>query len=361
MNGTPNKLLIDISVGAILKVVGVLLVLGFIFIVRDILMVVFVAVILAALIEPIVNRLEQRKIPRALAIAVIYVVLILFILLVARLVIPPMAEQVALLTQSFPGLWEKAMQNFNNFREFSIERGVLDNIEKGLQTVQQSLQTAAGGVLSFLQAVFRNLINFTLVLVLTFYLVLERGAMSKLAIALSPAQYHAYLTGLFQRIQRRTGDWARGQLILGVIVALLTFFGLLVIMPKYALTLALVAGLTELIPYLGPLLGAVPAVFLAFTLPPFSLTRGLAVLALYIVIQQVENNILVPKVMQKTVGLNPVVLIVVMLVGARLAGIVGIILAIPVATAAQVVIVDFLEKANIPSRSEVNETPKSGE
>ena len=157
------------------------------------------------------------------------------------------------------------------------------------------------------------------------------------------------LLELFAVIQKKTGDWARGQLILGLIIAVLSFIGLIFLLPKYALVLALVAGITELVPYIGPILGAIPAVFLGFTVQPFSFGRGLAVLILYIVIQQVENNLLVPQVMKKSVGLNPVVIIIVMLIGARLAGIVGLILAIPVATAIGVIIKDFVKNSALPA------------
>ena len=355
-----KKLQIDISILTVLKVVGVLTALAFLWFIRDIIMVIIVSVIFAALIEPLVNKMEEHRIPRAGGITLVYLAVIFLMVLVVRLVVPPMAEQVALLAQNFPNLWGRLLENFNNFREYTFEQGLLENIQQSLSSLQRNLQQAAGGVYSFIVAIFRNIINFVLVLVIAFYLVLQRGAMSKMAHAVSPKHYHAYLTDLFSRIQNRIGDWARGQLFLGLLVGILTLVGLLFVpeMRSFALMLALVAGLTELIPYLGPILGAIPAVFLAFTIQPFSVGRGIAVLILFVVIQQIENNILVPKVMQKTVGLNPVILIVVMLVGARLAGVVGIILAIPVATAVHIVMVDFINRTNLKQvRDGVNVPP----
>jgi len=146
------------------------------------------------------------------------------------------------------------------------------------------------------------------------------------------------------RIQQKIGAWARGQFILGLIIGVMCFIGLIFLLPEYALVLAIVAGLTELIPYLGPTLGAIPAVFLGFTVSP---GHGLAVLILYIIIQQLENNVVVPQVMRRQLGLNPIMIIIAMLVGARLAGIVGLILAVPVATAISVVGKDFLVKSGI--------------
>jgi predicted PurR-regulated permease PerM len=114
------------------------------------------------------------------------------------------------------------------------------------------------------------------------------------------------------------------------IVGCLTYIGLYFLGIKYALTLALVAALLEIIPYIGPILAAIPAVILGFAQSPF---LALLVILLFVVIQQLENYIIVPQVMKKTVGLNPIVIIIVMLIGAKLAGVIGIILAVPVAAA----------------------------
>ena len=127
------------------------------------------------------------------------------------------------------------------------------------------------------------------------------------------------------------------------ILGTLIYIGLTILGVKYALVLALIAGLTEAIPFVGPFIGAVPAVFLAFLESPF---KALLVLILYIVVQQLENNIIVPKVMQKTVGLNPIVVMVAILLGAKLAGVLGALLAIPIATAAMVVAKGWFGIAN---------------
>jgi len=338
---------ITISTGSVLKILGIILTLAFVYLVKDIILTVFIAIIFATLIEPIVNRLETKKIPRGLGVIIIYILLLLLLVLIVRMLIPPIIEQVGLLTSNFPSLWERLVENFASFRDYSQGQGFLDNIQQGLQGLQSGLTKAAGGVYSFIIAVFANIINFGLILVIAFYLVVQRDAFAKTLRAVSPANYHDYLTGLAGRIQDKIGSWARGQLILGLAIAVFSFFGLLFLLPKYALVLALVAGITELVPYLGPTIGAIPAVFLGFTAGEPSITRGLFVLAFYIVVQQVENNFLVPKVMKKQLGLNPVVTIIAMLIGARLAGIIGIILAIPVTTALSVVVKDFIQTSNI--------------
>jgi predicted PurR-regulated permease PerM len=155
---------------------------------------------------------------------------------------------------------------------------------------------------------------------------------------------------LVNRMQGKIGLWIRGQLILSLIIFSLTFLGLSILGVNYALVLALIAGLTEFVPYLGPTIAAIPAIFLAFTQSPM---LALFVLALYYIIQMVENHIIVPKLMQKVVGLNPVISIMVLLVGFKLAGILGAILAIPVVTIASVFLKDLFEKKDRMSEDAV--------
>jgi len=335
---------ISVSTGTILKIVGIFLVLAFAYLIRDIIITIFVALIFATLIEPTINKLEAKKIPRGVGVIIIYIALILLLVFVVRMLIPPIVEQVGLLATNFPDFWNKTMENFESVKQYSEEQGLLDNIKKGLDGLQSSLSKAATGAYGFIVSIFRNIVNFLVILVVTFYLVVQKGALSKTLKALAPNKYHFYLENLSSRIQQKIGGWARGQLLLGLIIGIFSFVGLIFILPRYALVLAIVAGITELIPYLGPVIGAIPAVFLGFTV---SFGHGLAVLILYIVIQQVENNIIVPQVMKKQVGLNPVVIIISMLIGARLTGVVGIILAVPVVSAISLIVKDFADKSRI--------------
>ncbi|OGY47807.1 MAG: hypothetical protein A3J65_02235 [Candidatus Buchananbacteria bacterium RIFCSPHIGHO2_02_FULL_45_11b] len=340
-----NKLTIDISTAAIFKVAGILLFLFFAYFIRDILLMIFIAIIFAALIEPAVNFLENKKIPRVLSAIGIYLALFLLLALVIRMIIPPIAEQVALLINNFPELWNKGAANFSAWQQYSQEQGLVNNVQQGLTGLQAGLQKAASGVYSFVLAVFSDLMNFVVILVITFYLVLQKDAIPKMFIAVAPEKHHPYLIDLISRIQSKIGDWVRGQLILCLIIGSLSFIGLIFLLPKYALMLAIFAGLMEIIPYLGPTISAIPAVFLALMGPPISLTRALAVLILCVVIQLAENNLIVPQVMKKQVGLNPVVVIVIMLIGAQIAGIIGIFLAIPVALVIGIIAKDFSLKS----------------
>ncbi|MBL7155340.1 MAG: AI-2E family transporter, partial [Candidatus Portnoybacteria bacterium] len=166
---------------------------------------------------------------------------------------------------------------------------------------------------------------------ISFYLAVQEKGAKRFLVSLTPNEHQSYLADLIERIESKIGGWLRGQLLLMFIIGCLTYIGLYFLGVKYALTLALVAALLEIIPYIGPILAAIPAVILAFFQSPF---LALLVILLYIVIQQLENYIIVPQVMKRAVGLNPVVIIIVMLIGAKLAGLLGIILAVPVTAAA---------------------------
>ncbi len=331
---------INISTLTIVKIILILLLLYFLFLVKDILTILFVSLVFASAVDPWVDWMQKKKIPRGVSIILIYLVLFVVISLVIYLIIPPIAEQVGELANNFPRYFDKIISGFSSFKEFSIRHGFLDNLKDSLGAISANLQSAAGSVFSTVTNIFGSIFSFFLVLVITFYMVVEENAIKKLIWSIAPAKHQPYIMQLINRMQRKIGLWLRGQLILSLVIFTLTYIGLLVLGVKYALVLALIAGLTEFVPYLGPLLAAIPAIFLAFTQSPI---LALFVAILYYIIQLVENNIIVPKLMQKVVGLSPIISIAVLLIGFKLAGIVGAILSIPVATAASVFLKDLFD------------------
>ncbi|MBT6301321.1 MAG: AI-2E family transporter, partial [Candidatus Jacksonbacteria bacterium] len=200
------------------------------------------------------------------------------------------------------------------------------------------LFTAASGVIGTVAMII-------LVLVLTFYLVVEDRGMKRALQAIAPDKTQPYLTQLLSRIQNKMGLWLRGQIILSLIIFILTWIGLTLLGVQYSLLLALVAGLFEIVPFLGPILAAIVAIF--FVLAEGDILKVLLVAVLYYVIQLLENHLIVPKVMQKAVGLNPIISIVAVLVGAKIAGIPGAIIAIPLVTAISVFLRDLFEKDDV--------------
>lgn len=330
-----DSITIHISSLSIVKILIVFLVLAFIYLVWDIVVLLFVSLLFAASLTPAIDWMEHKKIPRAVGILLIYVAVLLLLSLVAVLIIPPITEQIQQMASTFPMYYERFLQSFGNLKLQSNAGTVL---QQNLTSVGQTLSSYTGGVFSLISGLFGGIVTFITVLVLTFYFVVKKDGLKHFVKSLTPIKYQNYVVSVFLRIQDKLGLWLRGQLLLSGIIFLVTLIGLLVLDVRYALVLALIAGIAEAIPFVGPFIGAVPAVFLAFLESPL---KGMFVVILYIVIQQLENNIIVPKVMQKAVGLNPIVVMVAILLGAKLAGVLGALLAIPVATAVMVAARDW--------------------
>lgn len=335
-----QKIVFDISIATILKVVAVILALFFLYLIRDILIIFIVALILATLINPLADWFAKKRIPRALAVLLIYVVLVSILASIITLLIPPLVEQSGQLIKKLSVYWDDLVSRISALKDLAVTQGFVADTSNGLSSLQAGLSRALSGVFSTLSGFFGGLVTFILILVLTFYMVVEGDALKKFFKSIAPEKYQPHLVGLMTRAQHKIGLWLRGAITLGLIVGIFVYIGLTILGVKYALVLAILAGLLELIPYFGPPIAAIPAVFLAFSQAPI---KGLLVLILYVVIQQLENNILVPKVMQKAVGLNPVVSILSLGIGFKLAGFLGALLAIPVATAISVFVTDFIE------------------
>lgn len=329
-----EKMQVSISIGTILKTIILLLVLGFLWLIKDVLALLFVAIILSAAFDPMVDYLHQKKVPRALSILGIYVIFLGLVAGAIILLAGPVVQQVKNIAYDADTahFYQKIQEGLENLNQIGAKSGA-DQSSQGLSVITNSLSKASSGIFSFIVSLFGGIISFFIILVITFYLVAEEDGMKRFIRNIVPWKNQPYAMQLINKIQGRMGYWLRGQLFLSLIVFSLVYLGLSIIGVKYALILALTAGLFEIIPYLGPLLSAVPAVFFAFAESP---TKALIVIGLYFLIQQAENHLIVPKVMGKSVGLNPIVVILSILIGARIGGAVGAILAVPVATAISV-------------------------
>lgn len=335
-----RKININISTFTVVKIIVVFLLLYLLFLIKDILAVLFISLIIASAIDPLVDWFEKRKISRGISVVLIYFVSLFVIISVFTLIVPPIIAETNDLLVKSPHYFDKVFSGISLLKEYSREHGFLEDIRENLGSISSGFQTAVGGVFSTIFGFFGGIFSFLLVLVITFYMVVEENAIKKLIHSVAPKRYQEYTMGLVNRMQRKIGLWLRGQMILSLVIFCITYIGLLVLGVDYALVLALIAGLTEFVPYLGPILGSIPAIFLAFGQKPI---LALFVIGLYAVIQWVENNVLAPKIMEKAVGLNPIVSISVLMIGFQLGGIVGAILSIPVATATQELIIDIFE------------------
>lgn len=340
MSEDTKPIRITLTTSSLLRIIVVLLALYFAYIIKDILILLFTAVVLTSALDPWVDWLHKRAIPRALGIIILYILMFGVISLSVYLIIPPIIQQFGQLANDLPTYIEQVNNYLASFRNYTSGYEWIDNLKSSFSNSVGSL-SANGNIFSTIFNFFGGLFSVIIFLVITFYMLAEENSIRRVVWSITPVRKQAYVLDVLTRMQKRIGLWLRGQLILCAVIFLLTYIGLLLLGVKYALILALIAGLTEFIPYLGPILGAVPAVFLA---SGQSLTLGLFTVILYLLIQQIENNFLVPKIMQKTAGLNPILSIVVLMIGFSVAGVLGALLAIPVTTAAMVLVEDILNK-----------------
>ena len=330
---------ITITTGTIARVILSLLGLAFLWFIRDILAVFFVALLLAALIDPFAHWFEKHKIPRGVGVIIVYILLVAILTGVTLLIVPPLVSQVGALAANLEGTLGSANEIIGNLQAFSDQYGFADNLADSFAGIQSGFTDFVTHFFSTVAGFLQGIASIILVLVLAFYMVVEEGSAKKLFRSITPKKYRPYISGLVGRMQEKLGAWLRGQIILMVVIGLLTYVGLLILGVDYALVLAIFAGIAEIVPYAGPIIAAVPAILIAFTISPL---KALVVAALYFGIQQLENSVLTPKIMQKSVGLNPVVSLFALLVGFRLGGFVGALLAIPVATMLAVFIRDVI-------------------
>ena len=334
---------LNISYTSIIRVVLVLLAAFFIYLIRDALALLFISFIFAAAVDPWVDWFQKRKIPRAVSILMIYIILLAIFSLVIVMMIPPITEQIGQIVSNFPAYYERISTGIHSLQDKTMNSGAQvgsDSIVSTLRSLSLTLAQTTKSIFVTITSIFGGLFSLLVVLVITFYLTVEEDALKRFIKFVVPFRHGSYTMDLIERMQIKIGLWLRGQILLSFIVGILTYILLTIAGVKYALLLALIAGLFEIIPYLGPWLSGIPAVIVAFS---DSLIKVLIVIAIYFIVQQVENNLIVPKLMGKMVGLNPVVVIMAILIGIKLGGVIGGLLGVPVAAAVAVYFTDVIE------------------
>ena len=327
--------MVDIEAKTIIKIILVVLAFVFLYLLRDVLVVLFLAIMIASAVSPFATWLEIKRIPRLLSVLVLYIVFFGLSAVLISLVIPILSYELSQLVQVLPKFFA-GLNNALESAQGSRYLGFVGDLQNILDSFSQFLQVSAASLFDFVVNIFGGFISFVAIIVISFYFsVMKQGIPSFLQSVL-PNAYEGYMIGLWRRAEFKIGRWFQGQLLLALSVGLVVFVGLSLLNIKYALLLGIIAIIFELVPMVGPVLSAIPALGLAFAQSPM---LGIWVLVFYIVVQQLENHVLAPIILGKTIGLNPVTVIIALLIGAKLAGILGLLLAVPVA----VVIVEVFE------------------
>lgn len=306
----PRK--IEISHRTVIFIALFSLFLWFLFLIRSVLLMLFISLILMSALNPSVRRLEEYKIPRWLAILIIYIIVLAVFVFGISGIIPPLVEQTSSLINSIPDF-------FQQFKVLGVD-------EKVIASQFSQFASIPTNVIKFLFGVFSNLLTILAIGLITFYLLLERKNLDRYLTVLFGEDKEKEIEAVIDKIELKLGGWVRGQLFLMTFVGLLNYLGFRIIGVSFALPLAILAFLLEIIPNLGPTLAAFPAILIALTLSP---VKALVVAGWALVVQQIENTILVPRIMKKAAGVNPLVTIISLAIGFKLAGVGGAILAVP--------------------------------
>jgi predicted PurR-regulated permease PerM len=337
MQNKTQKFQLDISLSLIFKILGIIAALIFLYLVRDILLILFIAFIVASAITPWVDSLEGKKIPRVISVLAIYLILFGLIVAIFMLIVPPITLQLGQLANNLPRYYNEVSRWLADVNSSSQ---IVASLQSILQRWTEGLTGGAAGLFAVLGSFVGMVFGGLLALVITFYITLQKDSVKKFIQSISAVKYQPYAIQLTRRIQDKMGAWLTGQLILSLVVGLMVYVAMAIMGVKYALVLGVFAGITEVVPYIGPWVGAVPAVFLAFLQSPI---LGLITAIIFVFIQQLENSLIVPLVMKKAVGLNPIITIVAIAIGGQLAGVAGAIIAIPLAVVINIVLKDVVQ------------------
>jgi len=325
---------IEISLKSIVYVIGLVILFLVAWKIRGVLLALFIAYILMSGFAPLVDWLTKNGVNKALSVALTYLLAVSFLALLLFSALPPLIEETRDFVNKMPVFINGLMDTFNRG---SVPGITSDNIT---DIISRRLDSALSNLLSVAFNIFSLFISFVTIAVFTFYLLLERDRMNKNLFVLFPHSQKKRVINLAHKIEEKLGAWVRGIGVLMFLVGLATYLGLSILGVEFALPLAVIAGILEIVPIIGPITAAIPAVIIAFAQSPI---LGLATIALFVLIQQLENNILVPKVMEKAVGLSPLITIFALLVGGALFGVIGALLSVPAAAIGQVIFDDYLE------------------
>ncbi len=328
-----ENLTISISSGTIIKVLAWITVFAALLYINDFVIALLVAVVLASSVEMPVRKLVKWGAPRALAVTGLFLFLLILVAAIMLLFLPPIADDIARFIKTLPTLLE-------SLRIFGKDLGLKDlslmvaqlsqDISKGqILTILKNIFIGSGSFFATTSVVIGSLLNLLLTFVLAFYLALEEDGVHKFLRLIVPKHQEEYIDNLWSRAQRKIGLWMQGQLLLSLLVALLVYIPMLILDMPYASLLAIIAFFGELIPMVGLTIATVPALFIAWAHGGLSLLGIVGLI--YFVIGQLEGNVLYPKVMNKMVGVPSIIVLIALVVGAKFAGIWGMILAVPLA------------------------------
>ena len=312
---------IEISVKTILIGIGAFFLLTFAWDMKDVLFSLFIAYIIMSAAKQPVEALTKKGVPRGIAVFLVFISFFALIGIVFSLILPPFVSETALFITHFPRIVE------------SVRKTLPINI--GSLSLNQYIPNVTKNFISVIGSIFSNAAFFVSTVFFSVYLTLDSNITTSFFSRFVGKQQLEKILKIEARIEKRLGQWLLGELFLMSIIGVTTYIGLLLLGVRYALPLGIIAGILEAVPNLGPILAAIPAFFVGFSQYPL---LGLFTVLLAVGIQQFENHLVVPLVMKRVIGLHPILTVIVLVVGGKYAGTLGILFAIPLALVVETIV-----------------------
>lgn len=343
-----KRTIIEISPRTMFWVIGIGVAAILLYMVRNILAVLIFAIIIASALEPLISYAEKKKVPRLLSLIAIYLLFFVFFAAFLYIILPLLLDQFREFSQNYAVYFGKLEEVAGTI---TFLPGLSGNVHELLSQLTEQIPSFTS-LISYASSIFGGIISFVVVLVVSFYLSLSRSALDDFLKSVLPPHFEAYIHELWIRAQIKMGRWLQAQILLSFIMALIVGIGLWILGVNYAFLIAVATAVLEIVPFVGPIVAGGLAVILALSQ---SSILGLWTLIFFIVAQQLENHILVPLLIKKLVGLNPITVILAILVGAKLGGILGILLAVPIASVIDEFFSDLVKrKAGVSMQPELH-------
>lgn len=337
----------EITMGSWARGAAVVAIAYALFLISDFILVIIASVVIASAIEPVVGWAKKRNIPRLPMVFLVYLSMALMFAGIFYFFLLPLVGEISSFIRTLT-IYSNSVTSGGILSDMFRTQNLFGNFDtpiliKELSSQLNSLASfLSQGIFSSLSLIFGGILNFILILVLSFYLVVQEDGISKFLKIITPISHEQYVIGLWRRSQHKIGLWMQGQLLSSAMLMVLVYIALLVVGVPHALLLAALAGIFELIPLFGATLAAIPTLFVAYTWGGMNIT--LIVAGLYVMIQQLEAHLIYPLVQRKMVGISPMISIIALVIGGTLAGFLGILISVPVVAAVMEFVSDLEER-----------------
>ena len=324
---------IEISYKTIIFTVVFLLAIQFVWTVRDLLFALLIGFIFMSALRPHVNRLKKHGLPHGLAVVIVYLSFLLFFVALLLIIIPPIVNETFSFLRTLPTIIDQVSSQLSPWVPTSTLTSYIPNV--------------TDQVVKVITGFFSNAFFIISTLFFGFYFLLDADVIERLTNRYIAELHAKRIIRVFKQAEERMSSWFWGEITLMSIVGALSFIGFSLVGIKYALPLAVLAGILEVVPTIGPLLATVPAFFVGIS---HSYLQGISALAISFVVQQLENNLIVPVVMKRAVGLSPVVTFIALIIGGKIGGVMGVLLAIPVFLFLETIVLELRKEKGLADK-----------